>query len=504
MTHLGRSTLIIAFFFGLEKVLGFVRQIVIARAFGLSPELDAFNAANNLPDLLFALISGGAMAMAFIPVLSETIQKEDRQAAWNLFSHIANLIFLATAALSFLIALLAEPLVDRFVTPGFPLEQKALVADLMRLNLIATLLFSLAGLSIAGLQANQHFLLPAMAPSMYDLGMLVGVLILAPTQGYSIGPLILPALGLGVYGLIYGTILGAALFLGIQIPGLLHFGFRWTPVINLRHPGVHKVLGLFGPRILTVLFIHLVFLIQDNLASRLAAGSITALVYGWLFLQVPETLIGTALGQALLPTLSEQIARQEIEHFRQTLNRSARVLFALALPASGLLMIGIRPLVTILNFESAGTDMVVWTTQAFLVGMLGYVMIEIAVRSFYAQQNARVPLLASAVATVIFLILGILFSRWLGVAGIALANALAYSAEALLLCWLLQRQYGGLFQIGNTFWRAILASLVGILAILLVNLLSLPGLTGTAISLSAGVLVVLPFIWPELKILAKL
>ncbi|MFU8773548.1 MAG: lipid II flippase MurJ, partial [Anaerolineales bacterium] len=181
MNHVARSSLIIAIFFGVDKALGFIRQVLIARQFDLSRELDAFNAANNLPELIFVLISGGALAMAFIPVLSEYLEKGGRTLAWDLFSRIANLVFLLTAILSIVIAIFSEQLVSWQIgiAPGFDVEQRALVADLMRLNLIATLIFSMSGLIIASLQANQHFLLPAMAPAMYDIGMLVGVLILA-------------------------------------------------------------------------------------------------------------------------------------------------------------------------------------------------------------------------------------------------------------------------------------------------------------------------------------
>ena len=117
----------------------------------------------------------------------------------------------------------------------------------------------MAGLVIAGLQANQHFLLPAIAPSMYDIGALIGILILVPDTGVQVGPVTLPAMGLGIHGLVYGTILGAALFLGIQIPGLVKYKFRWSPKINLRHPGVQKVLVMMGPRILTMFFIQTIF-----------------------------------------------------------------------------------------------------------------------------------------------------------------------------------------------------------------------------------------------------
>jgi len=506
MTHIARSTLIIAVFFGLEKLLGFARQVLIARQFGLSAELDAFNAANNLPDLVFALISGGALAIAFIPVLSERLTRDGRPAAWDLFSRITNLVFLVTASLSLVIAILAEPLVRwrLGVAPGFDAAQQALVAELMRLNLIATLIFSLSGLVIAGLQANQHFLLPALAPSMYDLGTLFGVLVLAPVQGYRLGPLILPAFGMGVHGLVYGVILGAALFLGIQLPGLVRYRFRWTPAIGLRHPGVRQVLRLLGPRIATVFFIQLVFLAQDNLASRLAVGSVAVLVYGWLFMQVPETVIGTAIGTALLPTLSEQVARQDQSSFRQSLNHTLRIILALTLPSAALLAMALRPVVGLLGFDSAGTEQVVWTARAYLVGLVGHSLLEVAVRAFYARQDARTPLLTSGLTTAAFIALGMLLAPRLGAPGIGLANALAYSGQALFLWGLLNRRYPGLFQVRPTLARA--AAISTLAAMLTYGLLRLPlpGLPLALGALAAGTLLALPFVWPEVKLLIRL
>jgi putative peptidoglycan lipid II flippase len=484
-------------------VLGFVRQIITARQFGLSPELDAFNAANNLPDLLFALISGGALGIAFIPVLTETLQKQDRQAAWDLFSRIANLMFLVTGGIALILGVLAVPLVYRVVTPGFSLGQQQLVVNIMRLDLIATMIFSLSGLVIAGLQANKHFLLPAMAPSMYDLGMLFGVIILAPDTGYQIGPITLPALGMGVYGLVYGGIIGAVLFLLIQLPGLVIYKFHWTPAIGLHHPGVRKVLALMGPRVLTVLFIQLVFIATDSIASWLVPGAVSALVYGWLFMQVPETLIGTALGVVLLPTISEQLAREEVDAFRQSLNRAVRIILALTIPAAVLVMIGIRPLVGILGFNATGTELVVWVTRGFLIGLMGHALIEVASRSFYAQQNALIPLGASFLATLTFVIFAIGLGFSIGAAGIALANGLAFTGEALLLWYLLSRRFSGVANVRSTVVRVLPAAILGGLVAFGIIQLFLPesGILVGILAIGAGGLLVIPFILPELKLL---
>jgi putative peptidoglycan lipid II flippase len=514
MSFLFRSSLLLAVFFGVEKLLGFLRQVLIARYFGLSPTLDVFNAANNLPDLLFALISGGALSIAFIPVLSEYLQTRGRPQAWDLFSRVANLVFLFTASLSILIAIFAEPIVRSQVgiAPGFNPEQQDQVIELMRLNLIATLLFSLSGLVIAGLQANQHFLLPALAPSMYDIGTLVGILIFAPQEGWQIGRVTLPALGLGIHGLVYGVILGSVLFLGIQIPGLVRYKFRWTPAVSLRHSGVARVMSLMGPRVFTVLFIQLIFLAQDNLASRVGVGAVTALVYGWLFMQVPETLIGTALGTALLPTLSEQIARGEIERFRETLDKTIRILLALTIPTAAVLAIVIRPVVGLLGFDASGTELVIWTSRAFMLGLISHSLLEVAVRAFYARQDARTPLIASGITLLAFIGFGALFYRVLGAPGIALANSLAFTTELLVLFYLLHRQYAGILQVLPALPRISLAAISG--AAIAWGVFALIPLAGNstlvqvatgALALALGLLGVVPWLWKtELRALVRL
>jgi putative peptidoglycan lipid II flippase len=507
MSHIARSALIIAVFFGMEKLLGFVRQLLIARQFGLSEGLDVFNAANNLPDLIFGLISGGALAIAFIPVLSEYLDQKGRPEMWDLFSRVANLLFLVTLGVSIVVALFATQLVswDLGIAPGFTPDQQSQVVDLMRINLIATLLFSISGLVIAGLQANQHFLLPALARSMYDVGTLIGVIFLAPSTGYQIGPITLPALGLGVYGLAYGTVIGAVLFLAVQLPGLVFYRFRWVAAINMRHPGVQKVLRVMVPRIGSMFFVYLVLIyIPDNIASRLITGSVTALVFGWLFMQVPETLIGTAIGTALLPTISEHYARDEGSVFSSSLNKGLRVILAFTLPVAILIALGIEPLVALLGFDQAGTELVAWTTRAFLLGLTGHAVLEIAARGFYAQQDAITPLWASALMAALYTVMAIWWAGWLGAIGIALANSVAFTLQSLLLWYLLNRRYPGVTRVGRTLLRALAASATAALVFLLLMQLPFSNIVVSLGALLLGGLAALPFIWPEIKLLLRM
>ncbi len=509
-SRLSRISLLLFIFFGLDKILAVIRTIIIGRQFGLSTELDIFNAANNLPDMLFALISGGALAIAFIPILSETLVKKGQQSAWKLFSRIANLAFLVTAVFALLITIFAEPLVrwELGIAPGFTSEQQVLAVQLMRLNLIATLIFSISGLVMAGLQANQHFLLPAMAPLVYDGGKIFGALILAPKVGYRIAGIQLPGFGLGIHGLVYGVIIGAALHLLIQVPGLRKYKFKWFASLNVKDESVRKVLKLMGPRLVNMVFIQLFFLAQDNLASRLQEGSVTALSFGWWIQQVPQTMIGTAIATALLPTLSDHIAAGEQQDFKNTIERSLKVMIAVSLPIAVIISLTSLPLIQVaFGFNLDDSQMILWAAQAFFVGLLGHNMVDLGVRSFYARQNARVPMVVSALGFVIFLGSAIPLIRWLSFSGIALANAIAYSVQGLLLFLILNHQLPDKFRLAGPFLRGGLSALLAGLSIWLVMyVLPIPisalglALVAIVVSTLAGVAP----IWKEIRLLVHL
>ena len=247
-------------------------------------------------------------------------------------------------------------------------------------------------------------------------------------------------------------------------------------------------------------------LFRSNIASRLISGNVTALVYGWLFMQVPETIIGTAIATALLPTLSEQMARGEQDAYRLSLSRTIQVILALTIPIAALVAFVLRPVVAILGFNEAGLDLVLWTARLYLLGLVGHALLDVVVRAFYAQQDARTPLLTAVLTTIAFIILALLLGFPLGAPGIALANALAFSGEALLLLYLLSRRFPGLLQVKRTLLRAALAAaLAAGLAYLILSLpLAIPALLQAVLAAGVGGLAILPFIWPEVKILIKL
>lgn len=509
-SQLTRISLMLAVLFGADKLLGVLRTVIIGRQFGLSEELDVFNAANNLPDLLFALISGGALAIAFIPVLSEILTKKGQDSSWRLFSNVANLAFIVTAMLAVVVGFLAGPLVrgELGIAPGFTPEQQDLAIDLMRLNLISTLIFSISGLVMAGLQAYQQFFLPAIAPIVYDLGQIFGALILAPTENYQLAGIEIPTFGLGIHGLVCGVIIGAFLHLLIQVPGLIKNKFKWFPKLDFKDQAFKRVLRLMGPRLVSMAFIQLIFLARDNLASRLAVGSVTALSYGWWIQQVPETLIGTAIATALLPTLSEQLASAEKLAYKQTIERALKVMIALALPLTVLISLTTLPLIQrAFGFPLEDAQMILRATQAYLVGLLGHSIVELGVRSFYAQQNAKVPMLISGIGLLIYIALAIPLMRLLSFGGIALANSISYSIQALGLILILNRKNIERFSLKGTFIRSLLSAIVvAVIVGLILYILPLPisDLLLSLIAIGSGFIVGAVPIWPEIRLLIHL
>ena len=511
LSFLTRTSLLLFFLFGLDKALAFFRSIIVTRQFQLSATFDAFNSANNLPDLLYALISGGTLAMALIPVLSETLSKKDRRALWDVFSRVANIFFLTAVVLAALIAVYAKPIVESQIgiVPGFTASQHDLVASLMRLNLVATLIFSVSGLVMSGLQANQHFLFPALAPIFYNIGQIFGALVLAPTKPYSFGPITLPALGLGIHGLVYGVIIGAALHLAIQIPGLVKFHFHWIPSVSLKDENVRRVLALIGPRLITMFFIQATFVARDNLASRLpGAGAISALAIGWMIMQVPETLIGTAIGTALLPTISEHAARADWENFRATIERAVRVMVALCLPMAAVLAAVMHPLVRLVfKLDEASTSLVTWTVRVYLLALTGESVLEVAARAFYARKDALRPLAASFLNTAFFIGGGaVILLRWpeLGAPGIALLE-MVFTVEATILLVWLNRLLPEKVKLGSSLWRGLAAAVIsGGVAYGLALWLPFSGTVAALLALPVGATVAIPFVWPEVRLLFRL
>lgn len=419
--HLARSAGIVMAGFVVSKIVGLGREMVVAGTFGTGPELDAYYAAFGVPDFLFTLIAGGALASAFIPVFSGYLTRRDTAGAWRLASAVTNLVFLVVAVLAVLMAWATPDLVAGLIAPGFSAEQQQLTVRLIYPILLSTLIFSVSGIVMGILNAYQHFLLPAFAPAFYNLGIIVGALFLTPW--------------LGVYGLAVGVVIGAGLHLIVQVPGLIYYGLRYTP--GFASPGLSQVVWLMLPRMLALGVVKLNFLIANNLASRLGEGSLSALNFGWLVMQLPETIIGTAVAKAVFPTLAELDALEEQEALRRTLSGTLRAILTLIIPAAvGLIVLG-RPLVQLLfergAFGAASTEAVYWALAFYALGLVGHSLLEVIARFFYAQKDTITPLFAARVAMQVNILLSLALLGPLGYGGLALANSMAVSLEVAIL-----------------------------------------------------------------------
>lgn len=427
------ATLLIMLAYGLAKMAGFVRDIVVARAFGTGWEYDAYRAAFEVPEQIFVLVSAGALSTAFIPVFSDFLQKDDDEEANRLASAILTLAFIISIALAVFVALFAHPLVAQTVGRGFDPERRALTAELMRVLLFSFVLFGVGGVFQGILNAKQHFFVPAVAPALYNVGIILGAVFLAPRWG--------------IQGLAWGVVVGASMYFVAQLPMLLRGGLRYRPTLGLRDPAVHQVIKLMIPRVISLALFELNTLLNAILASSLVVGSISALGYGWSIMQLPETLFATALATAVFPTLAEMANRNQIAALRSTMVGTLRTIFFLTIPSAVGLIVLATPLIqTIFErgaFDANSTALVVWALRFWCLGLVAHASLEIVARTFYAMKDTVTPFMVAGLALVTNLGLALYLRGPLGVGGLALANAIAFTAQVLILLLLLSRRIDG-------------------------------------------------------------
>ncbi len=298
------ATLVMAFFV-VSRILGLIRDAVIAHQFGTGPELDAYLTAFSIPDLIFYVISGGALGSAFIPTFTTYLSRDDQTGAWRLASAILNWLLVSLIMLGACVAIVAPWLVN-LIAPDFFPAQKVLTVILMRWLLVSTIIFGVSGLFMGILHAHQHFLLPALAPVIYNITIVAGALFLGPK--------------LGVQGLVVGVVLGAAGHLAVQLPALKRYGMNYDWVLAPQDPSVREVARLMAPRMLGLAAIHLNFVWDRFLASGLAPGSISGLDFGRRVMLLPQGIIAQAVASAAFPTFAALVAQavDELVHEKES------------------------------------------------------------------------------------------------------------------------------------------------------------------------------------------
>lgn len=484
---IARSTLTVMVAFAAAKLISLLQTLIIAQAFGVGSELDAYVAANRIPELIVILISGGALTHAFIPVFSGFLATGDLESAWKLSSNLINFIFCLALLISACVFLLAPWLVSNVVAPGFDALTARNTTDMMRILLLSTIIFAVSGIFSGILNSHQHFLLPALAPIMFDIGILAGVLFLLPR--------------FGVHGIAYGAVLGAALHFSIQIPGLIRYKMRWRFELGLRNPQLWRVIRLMLPRIGGLGVFSLNFLVMNNIASRLGVGSVSALDWGWRLMQIPQTLIGTAMGIVIFPTLAALSEVDDLAGKRGAMTGALRFILISSIPAAvGLIVLG-RPLISLLErgaFDASASALVYSALSMFTLGLIVHSALEVIARSFYADKDTLTPLFAALGGAAINFVAAFIFSdvravdanallnsaahtfgylglqREIGnVSGLALANSLGVMFEVVALLVILRRRWQGIHEssLARALLKTLAASLVMAAAIVLVDLL---------------------------------
>ncbi len=462
------GTVMFAILFG--QLAGLARGIIVANTFGASPELDAFFAANRVSETLFLLVAGGALGSAFIPTFTGLLAKDETDSAWRLASSLANAVTLTLSLLAALIALFAPQVVRFALAPGFSADPQlfSLTVSLLRIQLISAVLFGLGGLIVGILNAHQIFLIPALTPAMYQLGIIFGAIFLAPSMG--------------IFGLAWGVVVGAVLYLVVQIPSLiklLRTAYSVLPntqyevrnILSLHDPHVRQVLTLMIPRLLGVAVVQLNFWVNTNLASNMEEGSVASLTYAFSLMIMAQAAIAQSVAIAAMPTFSAQHALGKLDEMRASLAASLRGILLMAVPASVGLILLREPLISFLyqrgEFDSRDVQLVAWALLWFAAGLVGHSIMEVLTRAFYAQQDTKTPVLIGTIAMGLNVLFSILFSKWFAqigwfpLGGLALANSLATALEATALFIFMRKRLNGIEGklIFNSAWRVALATL---------------------------------------------
>ncbi len=459
--------------FLVSRFLGIIRDAVINYYYGISSlEANAYSIASRFPETIFYIIAGGALGSAFIPTFSAFFVRDDAPGGWRLFSAVINLISIVTTIVA-AVAIVFTPQIITFFYPDLLANDPKfldMTVDLMRSMLITPVIFGASGVIMAALNARQHFLLPAIAPIIYNLGIIAGVVAFAPN----------------VMGLAIGTIAGALGHLFIQLPGLYSQKAHYTPIITVRDPGVLQVLRLMAPRVLGLSFGQLNHLLIQFLAQSMVLGSIPALGFAWRIMIMPQGIIGQALAIAAFPTFSTLAARSALADMRRIVADTLRLIFFLSLPAALLLMILRVPIVTILfqrgQFDEEATVFVAWALLFYALSLVGLAAIEIISRAFYALEDTWTPVIAGMMQLLTMWALGYWLGNnvfpnldWLALGGLALGYTISSFLELILLLWLLRKKMGGINgqRVLNGVWRMVLASLtMSVVAWQLMRLLS--------------------------------
>lgn len=442
----------------LSSLLGFFRDRLLNSAYmpskngasaGYPVGLDAYTAAFMVPDFMFAVLVSGALSVTFIPVFNERWVKGNKQSAWQISSSMINFMALITMAASVLIIIFADPLMKYLIAPGLSESGHALAVSMMQVIAVNPFIFAVAAVIASIQQAVGRFMFCALAPMLYNVGIIIGTVWF--TGGVNLfGWQIFDG---GIMGVALGVVLGSFLQLIVSAVGLAGLGFDYNFKIYWRNKGFRKVLSLLPARSVDQGMDYVVSLVEINLASRLADGTVRAYQQALTLHMMPINLIGVAISNAAFPQLTEHLGEGRNDLFQKDLRSLLRIIFWMALPVSVVIFFTRGYVVHFIS--NGGVPLIAGILGCLVVAILFRTIYHMAARAFYARQDTKTPLYISIFSITLNIILAIVLSMVLkmGAYGLAWAQSTVAVLEVVVLLAVMNRQMPKLFDM--TFVRAI-------------------------------------------------
>ncbi len=456
-----RSTGIIGFATAASRVLGFVRDILIARLFGTGIFAQAFVVAFRLPNMLRDMVGEGATDAAIVPILSEYSHVRTREEYWEAARIILYLMLTVLVVLS-VAGVVFAPVLVRVIAPGFlrDPEKFATTVFLTRLVFPYILLLGIVAYSKGVLNSLHYFATPAFAPVVLNTAMIFSLLVLCPV--------------IGIKGLIAGVLVGGILEVLLQVRPLRAKGFRFGKGFRLAHPVVKRIGKLLLPRAVGTAVYQLSVLVDTVLASLawiVGSGGVAALYYSNRLVQLPLAIFGISLATAALPKMSKEVASNDMGQFKDTISFSLRAVFTIMVPASVGLMILAKPIVRILfqrgAFAGYSTSITSNALLFYSFGLFAYAGIKILVNAYYSMGDTRTPVKTASVSLAVNLVLNLILMWPLKIGGLALATSIAATTNFVILYAVLVRRIGDFGTAGIVASLARICAAAGVMGVFL-------------------------------------
>lgn len=420
---------------------GVIRQRLLLSYFGAGDTYEAYLVAFQIPDMMFQLIVLGALSAAFIPIFSR-VKKHDPEAAFRMSAVILNYLLIAFLVIGVAVFLGSEYITQMRTGDQFTPEQIKITADLTKIMLVTQLLFAASNVFGAILQSYQRFIIPSLAPILYNLGIVAGVFIFANH--------------FGIYAAGIGGVIGAFLHMIIQLPLAYKFGFRFHFSLNLKKEGVKELLGMMPPRMFAIGVNELQNLSLGFFATTVGNLSFLVMKLALTLMTIPIRLFGTPIGQASLPFLSEESEEKDLTHFRELVLQSLNQIAFLAFPASVMILILRLPIVRLAfgadGFPWSTTVITSWTVAIISISIAAQAMVQLLLRAFYALKDTKTPFLITFITVAVYLAgaTTVVYLTDLGVYGLAIVTSFVALLELILCLLFLHAKIGGFMS--RFFW----------------------------------------------------